>query len=103
MSYRQFKIGVALISLSVIFFYGVLIKSNLRSTIRPMPVAGSSSPIAGSSLGVVGSSSGYILVTHYLDQLTGSAINLLSLQCWVSTLKANVRVVEPFIFTMDLF
>ena len=103
--YRRFKIGVALVSLSVTFFYGVLIKSNLRSSIRPMPVAGSSSRIAGSSSpriagsssGVVGSSSGYILATHYSDQLTGSSVNLLSLQCWASTLKANVRVVEPFI------
>ena len=42
-------------------------------------------------------SGGYILAVHYSDQLTGSAANILSLQCWASTLKANVRVVEPFI------
>ena len=42
-------------------------------------------------------SGGYILAVHYSDQLTGSAANILSLQCWASTLKADVRVVEPFI------
>ena len=43
------------------------------------------------------SSGGYILAVHYSDQLTGSAANIFSLQCWASSLKANVRVVEPFI------
>ena len=43
------------------------------------------------------SDTGYILATHYSDQLTGSSANLFSLQCWANTLKANVRVVEPFI------
>ncbi len=40
---------------------------------------------------------GYIMATHYSDQMTGSAANLVSLQCWASTLGPDVRVVEPFI------
>ena len=40
---------------------------------------------------------GYVLATHFVDQITGSRINLLSLQCYASTLSPQVRVVEPFI------
>ncbi len=40
---------------------------------------------------------GYVLATHYSDQLTGSMWNTLSLQCWASTLPGDVRVVEPFL------
>ncbi len=40
---------------------------------------------------------GYIMATHYSDQMTGSATNLVSLQCWASTLGPSVRVVEPFV------
>ena len=40
---------------------------------------------------------GYVLATHYSDQLTGSTANVLSLQCWASTVPGNIRVVEPFL------
>ncbi len=40
---------------------------------------------------------GYVLATHFSDQLTGSMWNTLSLQCWVPTLPGDVRVVEPFL------
>ena len=40
---------------------------------------------------------GYVLATHYSDQLTGSTANVISLQCWASTLPGNIRVVEPFL------
>ena len=38
---------------------------------------------------------GYALASSYFDQMTGSIANFVSMQCWVSTLKSNVRVVEP--------
>ncbi len=40
---------------------------------------------------------GYVMAKHYSDQMTGYPPNLMSLQCWVSTLGPNVRVVEPFV------
>ena len=40
---------------------------------------------------------GYVLATHYSDQLTGSTLNVISLQCWASTLPGKIRVVEPFL------
>ena len=40
---------------------------------------------------------GYVLATHFSDQMTGSMANVMSLQCWASTLPGNVRLVEPFI------
>ena len=40
---------------------------------------------------------GYVMATHYSDQMTGSAANVVSLQCWASTLGTDVRVVEPFV------
>ena len=40
---------------------------------------------------------GYVLATHYSDQLTGSTANVISLQCWASSLPGNIRVVEPFL------
>ena len=40
---------------------------------------------------------GYALATHYSDQLTGSTLNVISLQCWASTLPGKIRVVEPFL------
>ena len=40
---------------------------------------------------------GFVMATHYSDQLSGSVPNLLSLQCWVATLPGRVRVVEPFL------
>ena len=40
---------------------------------------------------------GYVMATHYSDQMTGSPPNLMSLQCWASTLGPSVRVVEPFV------
>ena len=40
---------------------------------------------------------GYVMATHYADQMTGAAANLVSLQCWASTLGPSVRVVEPFV------
>lgn len=43
------------------------------------------------------SCSGYVLATHFLDQMTAGTVNLLSLQCWASSLHDGVRVVEPFL------
>ena len=40
---------------------------------------------------------GYVLATHYVDQLSGATINVISLQCWASTLPGKIEVVEPFL------
>ncbi len=40
---------------------------------------------------------GYVMASNYSDQMTGSAANVVSLQCWASTLGTDVRVVEPFV------
>ena len=40
---------------------------------------------------------GYVMATHYSDQMTGSMANLASLQCWASTLGPDIRLVEPFL------
>lgn len=40
---------------------------------------------------------GYIFVTSYCDQMTGASVNVLSLQCWASTISSQVRTVEPFL------
>ena len=39
---------------------------------------------------------GYVMALHYSDQMTGSTINLGSLQCWANSLGPSVSVVEPF-------
>lgn len=36
---------------------------------------------------------------QFLDQLSGSVANLISLQCWAATLSPSVRVVEPFMIS----
>ena len=43
------------------------------------------------------SSYGYILATHFSDQLTAGSINMMSLQCWASSLNSRVKVVLPFL------
>ena len=43
---------------------------------------------------------GYVLVFKYYDQLTGGAVNLLSLMC-LATKFGGVRVVEPFVVNSD--
>jgi len=40
---------------------------------------------------------GYVLATHFSDQLAGSTANVISFQCWASTIPGKVRVVEPFL------
>lgn len=40
---------------------------------------------------------GFVMVSHYSDQMTGASLNLLSLQCWASKLQGQVQVVEPFL------
>ena len=40
---------------------------------------------------------GYVVATHFSDQMTDSEANLVSFQCWASTLGRDVRVVEPFV------
>lgn len=40
---------------------------------------------------------GFVMVSHYSDQMTGASLNLLALQCWASKLHGHVRVVEPFL------
>ena len=42
-------------------------------------------------------STGYVLATHYSNQLTESIGNVLSLQCWAASLPESVRIVEPFL------
>ena len=37
----------------------------------------------------------YVMAIDYSDQMTGSAFNLASLRCWVSSLCPDARVVEP--------
>ena len=46
---------------------------------------------------------GYVFVSHYSDQMTGASLNILSLQCWVSTVSPHVRVVEPFLIRGSKF
>ena len=46
---------------------------------------------------------GYVLATHYVDQLSGSVINVFTLQCWAASLPGNVKVVEPFLHFGSLF
>ena len=46
---------------------------------------------------------GYVLATHFSDQLTGSCSNLLSLQCWAGSLLAQIGVVEPFLHHGSVF
>ena len=53
--------------------------------------------LAPSDLRMNTSDLGYVLATHYSDQLTGSTANVISLQCWASTLPGNIKVVEPFL------
>ena len=43
---------------------------------------------------------GYVLALKYTDQLTGGALNLLSLMC-LATEFGGVRVVEPFVVNSD--
>ena len=43
---------------------------------------------------------GYVLALKYSDQLTGGALNLLSLMC-LATEFGGVRVVEPFVVNSD--
>jgi hypothetical protein len=40
---------------------------------------------------------GYVIGLHYSDQMTGSTMNFISLQCWAYSLGPSVRVVEPFL------
>ena len=40
---------------------------------------------------------GYVLATHFSDQITSASGNIFSLQCWASTISNNMKVVEPFI------
>lgn len=42
-------------------------------------------------------------MSHYSDQMTGASLNILSLQCWVSTVSPSVRVVEPFLIRGSKF
>ena len=43
------------------------------------------------------SASGYVLVTYFSDQLTSGLRNIMSLQCWASSLNSSVKVVWPFL------
>ena len=46
---------------------------------------------------------GFVVVSHFSDQMTGASLNLLSLQCWASKLHGKVRVVEPFLIKGSKF
>lgn len=41
--------------------------------------------------------SGYVLALSYVDPLTESVANLLSMQCWAYTLGEKMQVLEPFL------
>ncbi len=45
---------------------------------------------------------GYIQ-THYSDQMTAASANILSMQCWASTVSSNIKVVEPFLHMGSFF
>ena len=57
--------------------------------VRPVPRGDTISPNF--------SASGYVLATHYADQLTSGLKNVMSLQCWASSLNSRVKVVRPFL------
>ena len=40
---------------------------------------------------------GYVLATHYSDQLTSGGWNVVSLQCWARAISKHLKVVEPFV------
>ena len=46
---------------------------------------------------------GYVMVAHYMDQITAGSVNLLSLQCWVASLRDRVLVVQPFVVEKSHF
>ena len=43
------------------------------------------------------SSGGYVLATHFSDQLNSGLRNMMSFQCWASSLNSRVKVVLPFL------
>ena len=59
------------------------------------------------TLPIKSSQYGYLLASSFFDEMTGSFVNLLSMQCWAGSLGGGVRVVEPFIvhtnFGLDLY
>ena len=57
--------------------------------VRPVPRGDTISPNF--------SASGYVLATRYTDQLTSGLKNVMSLQCWASSLNSRVKVVRPFL------
>ena len=40
---------------------------------------------------------GYVMANLYTDQMSGSMVNMASLQCWASSVGPEVRLVEPFL------
>ena len=46
---------------------------------------------------------GYVMVAHYMDQITAGSVNLLSLQCWAASLRDKVFVVQPFVVEKSHF
>lgn len=40
---------------------------------------------------------GYVMALSYIDEMTGSVANLISMQCWGSSMDRNLKVVEPFL------
>ena len=46
---------------------------------------------------------GYVLSTHYVDQMSGSVVNAFIMQCWAASLPGKVKVVEPFLHYGSMF
>ena len=49
------------------------------------------------------STSGYVLATNYSDQVNSGLRNMMSLQCWASSLKSGIKVVLPFLRNGSFF
>ena len=43
------------------------------------------------------SSGGYVLAARFSDQLTSGLSNMMSLQCWASSLNSSIKIVLPFL------
>jgi hypothetical protein len=87
-SRRNFYRGVVAISNSI------KVARNPSEELPKEPVA-STTPVAPARQR--NATTGFVVVSHYSDQMTGASLNLLSLQCWASTLYSRVKVVEPFL------
>lgn len=74
--------------------------SHKNSSIDESPQASNSSSHSDSPHGTSARKDtgfGYVFVSHYSDQMTGASLNIISMQCWASSISPGVKVVEPFL------